>query len=82
MDCNCKNFHQELVFRFVDNELGQELKVAIHRHVADCPHCAQQEQFTRRFLMLVRERAGRQSAPSRLRDRILAGLRHHRGSVQ
>jgi len=77
MDCNCKKFKEELVFRFLDDELGQDVQV-VHRHVANCPHCAQQVQYTRRLLMIVRERAGRAQAPARLLDRILSGLPHRR----
>ncbi len=72
----CEKFQEDFLFRFVDNELGQELLVHFRRHVADCPHCAQQARYTRRLLMIVRERAGRSKAPSRLRARILARLPH------
>ncbi len=74
----CKRVREEFVFRFVDNEMGQELQVAFDRHVADCPHCAQQTQFTRRLLTIVRERTVRCHAPTSLRDRILAHLPHRR----
>ena len=76
---NCKRIHEELVFRFADNEMELELQVAFKRHVADCPHCAREAQYTRRLLMIVRQKVERCSAPTHLRERILAALPHRRG---
>ena len=73
---NCKELREEFVFLFADNEMGQERLVAFRRHVADCPDCAQQAEFTCRLLTIVRKRAVRWEAPSSLRARILAGLPH------
>jgi len=75
---NCKKIREELVFLYADQEMEAELRIAFDRHVADCPHCAQSTQYTTRLLMIVRERAGRCSAPNRLRERILATLPHRR----
>lgn len=72
----CTEIHEELIFLFADEELGQERLVAFQRHVADCPECAQHAQYTCRLLTLVRERTVRWPAPSRLRARIIAGLPH------
>lgn len=78
MDCDCKRIHEELVFLFVDDEMGEEALLAFKRHIADCPECAEDAKYTRRLLMIVRERAGRCNAPRDLRDRILAALPHRR----
>jgi mycothiol system anti-sigma-R factor len=76
---NCKQIKEELVFLFIDNEMGQELLISFRRHVSDCPHCAREAQHARFFLTLLRERAGRHQAPRALRTRILASLPHRRG---
>lgn len=78
MDCDCKKIHEELVFLYADNEMGQEMLVAFKRHLADCPECAQDAQYTQKFLMVFRQRARRARAPRSLRERILAGLAHRR----
>lgn len=74
MDCN--QVKDELVFLFVDNEMGSELLVAFRQHVDDCPPCARETRHARLFLTVLRERAGRCAAPRRLRNRILARLPH------
>ena len=79
MDCDCKKIHEELVFLYADNEMGQEMLVAFERHLAACPECAQNAQFIQKFLMIVRQRCGRAYAPNSLRERILAALPHRRG---
>ena len=58
-----------------------DLLIAYRSHVADCPHCAQEAQLTRRLLTIVRERCVRCEAPSRLRARILAGLPRRRRAL-
>lgn len=75
----CKQIKEEMVFLFVDNEMGQEMLVAYKRHVSDCPHCARQARYARLFLTVVRQRAVRRPAPRGLRSKILAGLPHRRG---
>lgn len=78
IDCDCKKIHDELVFLYVDNEMGQEMLVSFKRHLADCPECAQEAQYTRKLVMIVRQRVRRTSAPTSLRERILAGLPRRR----
>ena len=77
---DCKKIKEELVFLYADNEMGQELLIAFHRHVSACPHCAQEDRYTRQLLSIVQRRAIRLQAPRRLRTKILAGLPHRRGS--
>lgn len=83
-DCesmDCRKVREEYVFLYADNEMGRELLVAFRRHVSRCPHCAQEAQYTRRLLALVRERAVRRQAPVDLRAKILARLPHRRNIV-
>ncbi len=75
MAMDCKQICEELVFRYTDNELGQELIVAYQRHIEQCPHCAQKTEVARRVVMLVRQRCTRCEPPTDLRDRILERLR-------
>ena len=82
MDCNCKKIHEELVFLYADNEMGQEMLLTFQRHLADCPECAQEARYTQRLLMIVRERSGRCCAPRRLRERILATMPHRRSVLR
>ena len=76
---DCKKIEEELVFRFADNEMGQELTVAFHRHVEACPHCAERARMARLLRLLVRERVAPTPAPKRLRVRIITAIR---GPVQ
>ncbi len=71
----CKEICEELVFRYADNEMEQEMLVAFKLHVADCPECARKAKHAVRFLMIVRKRTIRTTAPIHLRRRLLDGLR-------
>ncbi len=75
---DCKKVTEELVFLFADEAQGQghELLIAYREHVSLCPHCAHKAQFTRKFLAIVRKRAARRTAPTSLRERILASMLH------
>ena len=76
MDCesmDCKKIKEELVFVYVDDEMGQELLIAFRSHVSKCPHCAQEVEHTEQLMTVVRKMP-RQVAPPNLRDRILSGL--------
>lgn len=80
MDCesmDCKKI-KELVFVYVDEEMGQELLIAFRSHVAKCPHCAQEVEYVERFITVLRHRCQRRAAPAHLRDRIVARLAHRR----
>lgn len=78
----CKEFREELVFLYIDHEMGQELLVACKQHVSLCPNCAEKAQFVQRLLSLVRERARRRQAPRRLRAKILSRMPHRRIPVR
>jgi mycothiol system anti-sigma-R factor len=75
----CKEICEELVFRYTDNEMEQEMRIAFKLHVADCPECKKRAEHTERFLMIVRKRTARTTAPRRLRQRLLDGLRRREG---
>lgn len=68
------------LFLFFDNEMEQELLAPFRDHVSRCTHCAKQMDYTRKLLVIVREKCVRCSAPERLRHRILTSL-PHRGIV-
>ena len=72
---DCKGARQ-VIFLYVDNEMGEELHVAFEEHMSTCPVCAQRIEYTRRWLTLVKRRCTRVQAPERLRRRILTSLRH------
>lgn len=69
----CKQVKEEFVFVYGEDEDGRQLRVAIYRHVNDCPECAAKAEHTRRFVTLVREHC-RCEAPRELRSRILSVL--------
>ena len=72
---DCKRVRQ-VIFLYVDNEMGEELHVAFEQHMSVCPHCAQHIEYTQRWLTLVKRRCSRVQAPESLRRRILTSLRH------
>jgi mycothiol system anti-sigma-R factor len=72
---DCKDVGAAL-FRFFDNEMDEELLAPFRDHVARCIHCAQRMDYTRKLLIIVREKCVRCSAPPRLRQRILTSLPH------
>jgi len=72
---DCKQV-RETIFLFTDGEMGEDLVVSFRAHMALCPDCARQIDYTRKLLLLVRERCSRQSAPPRLRLRIHEELQH------
>jgi len=76
---NCKRVN-EVLFLFFDNELEDDLLDPFRAHTRGCPICAQRLDYTRKLLLLVRECCRRESAPERLRMRILASMPHRRGA--
>jgi len=69
-----------VLFLFFDNEMEEGLLTPFRDHVSRCGHCAKQMDYTRKLLVIVREKCVRCSAPERLRHRILTSL-PHRGIV-
>ena len=72
---DCKEV-RTVLFLFVDNEMEDEMLTPFRDHVGHCGHCAQHVDYTRKLLILVREKIVRCSAPERLRHRILIGMPH------
>ena len=70
---DCKGARQ-VIFLYVDNEMGEQLHLAFEEHAAVCPHCARHIEHTRRWLTLVKVRCRRKRAPEHLRRKILASL--------
>jgi mycothiol system anti-sigma-R factor len=75
---DCKRV-REVIFLYADNELEEEVCVAIREHLVLCPHCARRIEYTTKILTIVRKRCTRASAPESLRQRILTGLPHRGG---
>jgi mycothiol system anti-sigma-R factor len=69
-----------VLFLFFDNEMEEALLTPFRDHVTGCSHCAKRVDYTRKLLVIVREKCVRCSAPDRLRHRILTSL-PHRGAV-
>ena len=75
MDCREA---KEVMFLFYDGEMEEGLLAPFRAHVDHCGCCAQHLDYTRKLLLLVRERCVRCSAPPRLRQRILVSFPHRR----
>jgi len=78
---DCAKF-EEIVFLYSDNQLEQELVVFYRRHIDLCPECARRAVYTHRLLTLLRQRYVRETAPEKLRRRILASLPHRSGTSE
>jgi mycothiol system anti-sigma-R factor len=72
---DCKEVGAAL-FLFFDNEMEEDLLAPFRDHVSGCGSCAKQVDYTRRLLLIVREKCIRCTAPERLRMRILTSLPH------
>jgi mycothiol system anti-sigma-R factor len=76
---DCKEV-STVVFLFFDNEMDEDALTPFRDHVGRCGHCAKQVDYTRRLLLIVRERTIRCTAPDSLRLRILTHLPHRRSA--
>jgi mycothiol system anti-sigma-R factor len=65
-----------ILYRFFDNEMEDDLLTPFRDHVARCGDCARRMDYTRKLLLVVRERCVRCSAPEGLRHRILIAMPH------
>ena len=70
-----------VLYLFFDNELDENLLTPFRDHVSRCGDCARQMDYTRKLLLIVRERCGRCTAPDRLRHRILTSLPHRISAI-
>lgn len=65
---------KDSIYLCFDNEMDSRSRASFEQHLAECPPCARQNDLTHRWLVLVRRRTVRLSAPSTLRQRILEAL--------
>lgn len=72
---DCKEVGSVL-FLFFDNEMEDDLLTPFRDHVARCGDCARQMDYTRKLLLVVRERCVRCNCPDGLRHRILTNFPH------
>lgn len=78
MDCKRA---REVMFLIFDDQLEEDLLDPFRAHLGDCPPCARKLDYTRKLLLIVRERCSciRRPAPDRLRQRILVSFPHREG---
>lgn len=76
---DCKEVSATL-FLFFDNEMEEGLQAPFRDHVALCTPCAQRLDYTRRLLLIVRQRCIRCTAPATLRLKILTSMPHRQDS--
>jgi anti-sigma factor (TIGR02949 family) len=74
---DCKEVGSVL-FLFFDGEMEDDMMTPFRDHVGRCGHCGKQVDYTRKLLLIVRERTIRCTAPDSLRLRILTHLPHRR----
>lgn len=72
---DCKEVSAAL-FLFFDNEMEEDMLTPFKDHVGKCDGCAKKVDYTRKLLLIVRERTIRCCAPDSLRHRILTHLPH------
>lgn len=79
MDCKRVS---ETIFLFFDNEMEAGERDPFQQHIDHCPECAQQAKYTRKLLLVVRQRCVRCTAPAALHRRILISLPHRQAEGQ
>lgn len=72
---DCKEV-SSVLFLFFDNEMEDALLTPFRDHVAGCGHCARRMDYTRKLLLVVREKCLRCTAPDGLKIRILTSMPH------
>ena len=77
---DCKEV-STVLFLFFDNEMEDEMLTPFRDHVGRCGDCSKKVDYTRKLLLIVRERTIRCTAPDSLRHRILTHLPHRRTVV-
>lgn len=78
---NCRKF-KEVVFLYTDNEMEGDLLVSFRAHRQRCPGCAEEVEFARRFVLLIRRRCRRSEASEALRRKILRSFPHRSGRIE
>jgi anti-sigma factor (TIGR02949 family) len=74
---DCKEV-SSVLFLFFDGEMDDDMLSPFRDHVGGCDGCAKQVDYTRKLLLIVRERTIRCTAPDSLRHRILTRFPHRR----
>jgi mycothiol system anti-sigma-R factor len=77
-DCN-DAVHQ--LYHFLDGELTPDRRVAIQRHLDDCPPCGQAFDFEAELRVVVSQKC-REQVPDQLRQRVADALRQAQGSLE
>ena len=77
MDCKRVS---EVIFLFFDNEMEEDLLNPFQDHLAQCGDCNKRLQYTKKLLLVVRQRCCRCAAPDGLRNRILISFPHRTGA--
>ena len=78
---DCKEV-SEVLFLFFDNEMEDALLTPFRDHVARCGDCAKRMDYTRKLLLVVREKCLRCTAPDGLKIRILTSMPHRYGESE
>jgi anti-sigma factor (TIGR02949 family) len=60
---------------YLKSELTPELIAEVRRHLAHCRDCGCYARFEQSFLLLLENRAHKETCPKEVRARILAALR-------
>ena len=53
-----------ILFLFFDNEMDENLLTPFRDHVSSCGNCARQVDYTRKLLLIVRQRASVAALPT------------------
>ncbi|HEV8177618.1 MAG TPA: zf-HC2 domain-containing protein [Gemmatimonadales bacterium] len=78
LDCDQALAHLQ---DYLKNELTPQLVVEVRVHLEHCRDCTGYARFEQSFLLMLENRAGRETCPGELRARILAALQQEaRGS--
>lgn len=64
------------LFLFFDGELEEELLVPFRDHVSGCEECAKRMAYTRKLLLIVREKCTHAPAPRKLLTRVIDSIPH------
>ena len=70
-----------VIYLFFDNEMEEEMLAPFRDHIGGCGDCAKRVDYTRKLLLIVRERCYRCTCPDRLRQRILTNLPHRQSAL-
>jgi mycothiol system anti-sigma-R factor len=78
---DCKEV-SSVLFLFFDNEMEEALLTPFRDHLSGCGDCARRMDYTRKLLLVVREKCLRCTAPDGLKIRILTSMPHRYGESE